>query len=96
MTVENKSFDLKNVASNFEILGNFQSGAPYGSGHIHDTFEIVYDQGGAPMRYIMQRINQTVFKQPEVVQANIEKITAHIRNKLTAAHCPDASRRTLT
>ena len=56
--------DVRAVAQEFQILGEYLSSAPYGSGHINDTYCVVYDQGGTPVRYIFQRINHLVFKTP--------------------------------
>lgn len=47
---------------------------PYGNGHINDT----YISGD----YIIQRINTSVFKEPEKLMSNIIKITGHMRARL--------------
>ncbi len=96
MTDGSKAYDLKTIARNFQLYGQFVDGQPYGSGHINDTFAITLSQGGTPVRYVLQRINHNVFKQPEVVQANIEKVTAHLLRRLREDGCADVSRRTLT
>lgn len=88
--------ELRAIASQFILLGDFVKAYPYGSGHIHDTYAVIMNQGGTPVRYCLQRINQNVFKTPEVVQQNIERITAHLWQKLTDAGRPVPSRRTLT
>lgn len=49
---------------------------PYGNGHINDTFLVV-----AEKRYILQRMNTTVFSNPVGLMENIVKITNHIRSK---------------
>ena len=61
-----RNWDLKRIAGAFDLHGTFESAAPYGSGHINDTFVAVYDQGGLPVRYILQRVNENVFKNGEV------------------------------
>jgi hypothetical protein len=43
--------DLRSVAGHFQICGDFWEAAPYGSGHINDTYAAVFDQAGSPMRY---------------------------------------------
>ena len=88
--------DLRLVAARFQICGDFQEAAPYGSGHINDTFAAVFDQAGSPMRYIFQRINHNVFKDPAGLMGNVERVTAHIRRKLEAAGADQISRRVLT
>ena len=49
---------------NSKSTANFWSAEPYGSGHINDTYCAVFDQGGARVRYILQRINHNIFKNP--------------------------------
>jgi hypothetical protein len=48
------------------------------------------------MRYIFQRINHNVFKDPAGLMGNVERVTAHIRRKLEAAGADQISRRVLT
>ncbi len=53
--------------------------APYGNGHINDTFLVVVGK-----RYIMQRMNTAIFTRPAQLMANIVGVTEHIRNKARA------------
>ncbi|GAB4341368.1 MAG: phosphotransferase [Desulfobulbaceae bacterium] len=50
--------------------------APLGAGNINDTF-LVVRSSGEPV--VLQRINQTVFPDPGLVQENIRRVTAHLR-----------------
>jgi hypothetical protein len=88
--------DLRSVAARFDIRGDLREAAPYGSGHINDTYAVVFNQAGSPMRYIVQRINGNVFKDPAGLMGNVERVTAHIRRKLEAAGADQVSRRVLT
>lgn len=67
---------------------------PYGSGHINDTIALNVEQAGTPLRYILQRINSRIFKNPPAVMENILRVTSHIARQW-AGH-PDATRRSLT
>ncbi len=87
---------MKDILRHFEIHGEFLGSEPYGSGHINDTYAVRYDQGGAPMRYILQRINHSVFKRPAELMDNIRRVTEHIRAKLEADGASDISRRVMT
>lgn len=49
---------------------------PYGSGHINDTFLAV-----GKKRYILQRMNHSIFPHPEALMENILGVTNHIRRK---------------
>lgn len=96
MTTAQSRYDLRSVIGEFQIHGDFQSGEPYGSGHINDTFCVVFDQAGTRVRYILQRLNHQVFPQPEVVMANIQRATAHLAAKLRDGGTRQCSRRCLT
>jgi hypothetical protein len=86
--------DVRAVTRHFLIPGEFLSAEPYGSGHINDTYCAKFDQGGSPVRYILQRINHNIFKNPVALMENIQRVTAHLEKKVTGQ--PDASRRVLT
>jgi hypothetical protein len=89
--------DLAAIVRAFPLLGRFRHGAPYGSGHINDTFVIVLDQAGAPVRYILQRINDRIFKNVPALMENISRVTNHITQRAAAsAQDEDAARRALT
>jgi hypothetical protein len=89
--------DLAAIARAFPLLGQFREGAAYGSGHINDTFAIVMDQAGTPVRYLFQRINDRVFTNVPALMDNIQRVTAHAtRRAAEAAGDPDTSRRALT
>ncbi len=86
--------DLRGVAWQFQIPGDFISAEPYGSGHINDTYRVVFDRSGLPVCYIFQRINQRIFKNPVALMENIQRVTGHLRMKLDGV--PDAHRKALT
>jgi len=70
------------VAQRFQLLGDLLSAEPYGTGHINDTFVVAYDQAGETVRYLLQRLNTGIFKNPRGLMKNIEEVTGHIRGKL--------------
>jgi hypothetical protein len=70
--------------------------AAYGSGHIHDTYLARYEDSGRTSRYIVQRINSEVFRDPAAVIANAERICAHLRAALAREGVRDPERRCLT
>jgi Phosphotransferase enzyme family len=74
--------NLSTIACNFQILGEFSEAAPYGSGHINDTYCVVFNQGGMAVRYIFQRINHLIFKDPVGLMDNIQRVTSHLQGKL--------------
>ena len=91
--MEQKTYE---AASHFCLAQGSMRIAPYGNGHINDTFCIEVDTGAArPMRYILQRVNRYVFPQPENVIENIAKVTAYLRGVIEKAG-GDPDRETLT
>ena len=87
---------LRGVVAGFQAWGDFVDAAPYGSGHINDTYQVCASLAGTPVRYLLQRINHEIFKQPDRVMENIVRVTEHLRGRLAAARDADASRKTLT
>ena len=82
------------VAKAFEVEGELESAVRYGSGHIHDTYSVRFDEGercGAHI--ILQRINTKIFKNPVAVMENILRVTTHVRSRLEET--PDVDRRVL-
>lgn len=91
-----KQYDIRNIARHFYMPGDYISHAPCGQGHINDTYEVRFSQAGAPVRYIIQRINHAIFTRPHQVMENIRRVTEHIARKLDAAGETDIYRRVLT
>lgn len=67
---------------------------PLGNGLINDTFEI--SRNGDPNSYVLQRINHKIFRNVDLMQNNIKRITDHIRNKLIIRGESDIERKVLT
>jgi len=82
------------IWSQFQICGEFLDAAPCGSGHINDTYCVNVDQAGTRVRYLLQRINHRIFKNPVALMDNIQRVTAHLAEKLSAE--TDRCRRALT
>ena len=87
---------LRRVVAGFQAWGDFIDAQPYGSGHINDTYQVTARLAGTPVRYLLQRINHEIFKQPDRVMENILRVTEHLRGKLAAADDSDATRKALT
>jgi hypothetical protein len=84
------------IAGLFESLGAPVAVAPHGSGHIHETWAVQHEAGGARTRSLLQRLNTSVFHNPETVMANLVRVTDHVRVKLEATGGADVERRVLT
>ena len=77
------NYDLKAIFEKFTADGTYLMGEPYGSGHIHDTFRVETKESDKD-NYILQRLNNKIFKDIPALQQNIERVTVHLRNKLSA------------
>ena len=90
----NGSQDVNRAARAFAIQGEYAGAAPYGSGHINDTYRAEFGKNGSRQHYLLQRINHRIFKNPVTLMENIERVTAHVAGQLSG--CPDRERRVLT
>ncbi len=74
---------IKAISHEFAIAGEFVEGIEINSGHINNTYMAVYEsKSGKRSRYILQRINEYVFKDPLQVMRNVEAVTRHINWKV--------------
>lgn len=89
----NLKHNVQTVAGHFSIPGEFLTAAPYGNGHINDTYAAVFNQDGMRVRFIAQRINHNIFKNPVALMDNVQRVTSHLGNKIAGQ--PDQSRRVL-
>ena len=69
--------NFNEIYSKFDVC---QKCAPYGNGHINDTYLVEE----CP-RYILQKINTSIFTDPDGLMNNIEAVTVHIKKKLVEA-----------
>ncbi len=88
--------DLRQISALFDMRADFVDARLFGSGHINDTYCAWYDQAGLRVRYIHQRVNHLVFKDPVAVMENVARVTRHALDRLLAEENPEARRRTLT
>lgn len=91
-----RSYDIRSLAREFAMPGDYVSHAPCGNGHINDTYEIRFNQAGTHVRYILQRINHDIFTRPAEVMTNIQRVTSHIAARLEELGEPEACRKVLT
>lgn len=75
-------FNFENILAAFVLQGTITSVQPYGSGHINDTFYLKNAEATA-YDYLLQRINHRVFKNVPALMQNMQRVTAHLRDKLT-------------
>ena len=74
---------IARIGDHFAVSGEFLYGEELRNGHINTTYRACYrSEDGQEDRYILQRINDYVFKDPAQVMRNVEKVTRHITWKL--------------
>lgn len=66
---------FKNVLKNFDLNGEVQSVVRYGEGHINETYLVKTDK----TKYIMQKINDRLFKDVPALMRNIRLVTEFCR-----------------
>ena len=80
------------IIAHFALEGKVTEVKPLGDGLINDTL-LVKTEG--PDNYVLQRINNAIFQDVELLQHNIDCVTRHIRGKLVAAGESDIDRKVL-
>ena len=86
--------ELIRIAAHFIPENKIGEISPLGKGLINDTFK-VFLKGEDKPKYVLQRINNAVFTDVEMLQNNIETVTRHIRQKYENQGVEDISRRVL-
>ena len=86
--------DYTSILSHFQIEGTVDRVEALGNGLINDTLKVTTREPEAP-DYVLQRINNAVFTDVELLQHNIDVVTSHIREKLIARGETDIDRKVL-
>jgi hypothetical protein len=84
---------LKDIFNQFQCEGPFESYQEFVSGHINDTYLIKTKE---KPNFVLQRINQEIFKDVPGLIANKVRISSHIRQKLKNLPTEELNRRVLT
>lgn len=70
--------ELPEIVKHFNIEGSSCEVKPFGTGLVHHSYKISCESGS---RYLLQRINSYVFREPEKVMENIDLILDHLERK---------------
>lgn len=87
--------DFKSILSQFHTQGTISEVKPLGNGLINDTYKVVTAEDSKP-DYVLQRVNDAIFTDVDMLQHNIDVVTTHIRKKLEARGETDINRKVLT
>ena len=72
--------NLLKIVAKFDVSGVVTDVKPLGEGLINDTYKVFVDGFDKP-RYVLQRINNAIFQDVEMLMDNINKVTDHLRKK---------------
>lgn len=75
-------FPLEKLLDQFMLQGKVESVKPFGGGHINDTYLLSMETEEGKKRYVIQKINKSVFKKPWEVMENIMGVTSFLRRKI--------------
>ena len=70
--------DKLQILSHFALDSKPVSCKPFGNGHINKTFEVITENGG---HYILQQVNNNVFKDIEMLMKNINYVSSYLISK---------------
>lgn len=74
---------INEAIQNFRYEGTVVEQGPYGSGHINDTYCLVFELADkSRRRVILQKINKDIFQKPEEVMENILGVTSYLREEI--------------
>ena len=73
---------IKKIANNFMFCGEIIKVEENNQGNINKTYIITCNNNDKEKKYLIQKINANVFKEPYLVMKNIELVTEHIKKKL--------------
>jgi Ser/Thr protein kinase RdoA (MazF antagonist) len=89
------SSDFSEILHGFDLeQADFQI-APYGSGHINHTYLLKSDQLQHP-DYLLQKINNYVFKDVDGLMNNVARVIRHLKDKLRKDPGADENKEVLT
>ena len=77
--------NLLELASGFATEGAPERVEPLGDGNVNATYALEVEGG---RRYVLQRLNTTVFARPDLVMANLDAVVRHCRQRLATASSP--------
>ena len=81
MTIDSK---LKAIIDRFDFPGELVECVEIKTGHINRTYRLRFDRSGRAVDYVLQRINNYVFRKPWEVMENVQLVTEHIRAAMRA------------
>lgn len=86
---------IDNAIAAFRLAGIPRSVNPHGNGHINDTYLVICDDAGNVKKYILQRMNHSIFRNPQALMENVAGVTSYLQEKIRERN-GDPDRETLS
>lgn len=86
---------IDNAIAAFRLAGIPRSVNPHGNGHINDTYLVICDDAGNVKKYILQRMNHSIFRNPQALMENVAGVTSYLQEKIRERN-GDPNRETLS
>ncbi|MCP9914985.1 aminoglycoside phosphotransferase family protein [Cyanobium sp. ATX 6F1] len=80
-SVDQQGAQLRRIAARFALGGAIAAIEPLGNGNVNDTYRVTLS-GDRARRFVLQRLNTTVFPHPERVMGNIAALGNHLEGRL--------------
>ena len=74
-------YDVAAISRLFEITADVREFGPYGHGLINHTYLVTCEDGS---QYILQRINDSIFRDPDALMANFDGVCRFMTEKILA------------
>lgn len=74
--------NIKEVIEAFAFDGLLEECIPFGSGHINDTYRLSFRTANGVERFILQRMNKSIFTKPVELMENISGVTSWLKKKI--------------
>lgn len=87
--------DIKKIISSFDFRGEIKDIQESYTGNINSTYIITVLEDGIIKKYILQKVNVSVFKDPYLLMRNITSVTDYC-SKYLKKNAEDVERRTLS
>ena len=73
---------MNKIINNFNISGKILSCEKYGEGHINDTYLLCMDNNNKIEKYILQKVNNNIFKNVPGLMNNIYLVTSFLKEQI--------------
>lgn len=79
---EESAMSAETVATQFDVPGRLVALQAITAGNVNDTYRVIFRTTFSEEQFILQRINQSVFSDPETVMANMKAVTDYAHKKI--------------